>query len=123
MSMIGMAKIAGVSALALSMAGSAYAQVGEIPGGNPGLYYGHRMMWDGGQWGGFGMFLGPVFMILILVGIIAGIIYLLRLFGGNVLPSGSSAGSDRPMAILKERFARGEIDSKEFEERRKLLGD
>ena len=81
------------------------------------------MMWGGGQWGGFGMVLGPILMILIVVGIVAGVIYLLRVFG-VVGPVGSSQVThDRAMALLKERYAKGEIDSTEFTERKKLLAD
>jgi putative membrane protein len=102
---------------------SAMAQVGEIPD-QKGLYYhGHDMMWGGSQWGGFGMVLGPIFMILIVVGIVAGIIYLLRLFGMAGPASGSHAAHDRALALLKERYAKGEIDSTEFTERKKLLAD
>lgn len=102
---------------------SALAQVGEIPD-RTGLYYhGHDMMWGGGQWGGFGMVLGPVFMILIVIGIVAAIIYLLRLFGAAVPGGSSHAAHDRATALLKERYAKGEIDSQEFAERKKLLAD
>lgn len=102
---------------------SAMAQVGEIPDRYGPFHHGHDMMWGGGQWGGTGMFLGPIFMILIVVGIIAGTIYLLRLFGGPGLAGSSHAAHDRAMALLKERYAKGEIDSQEFEERKKLLAD
>lgn len=102
---------------------SAMAQVGEISGRYGPSYHGHDMMWGDSQWGGFGMFLGPVFMILIVVGIVAGIIYLLRLFGGPGLAGSGHAAHDRAMVLLKERYAKGEIDSKEFEERKKLLAD
>jgi putative membrane protein len=81
------------------------------------------MMWGGSQWGGFGMVLGPIFMILIVVGIVAGIIYLLRLSGAVGPAVSSHADHDRAMAILKERYAKGEIDSTEFTERKKLLAD
>lgn len=118
-------------AIAPSMAGafcvaasSAMAQVGEIPGQNGFYGYGHGMMWGGGsQWGGFGMVLGPIFMILIVVGIVAGIIYLLRLFGAVGPAVSSHAAQDRALALLKERYAKGEIDSAEFTERKKLLAD
>jgi putative membrane protein len=106
-----------------AMATAAAAQVAEIPGRTAPFYYGHDMMWGGGQWGGFGMVLGPIFMILILVAIIAGVIYVLRLVGGLGLVGGGHPAHDRALAILKERFAKGEIDSKEFEERKKLLAD
>jgi len=81
------------------------------------------MMWGGGQWGGFGMVMGPIFMILIVVGIIAAVIYLMRQFGGNGLDGSGRVAGDRAMVLLKERYAKGEIDSKEFEERKKLLAD
>ncbi len=102
---------------------AALAQVGEIPERNAPYYYGHEMMWGSGQWGGFGMILGPIFMILIVVGIIAGIIYLLRLFGGRGLGGTSHPAHDRALVLLKERYAKGEIDSEEFAERKKLLAD
>jgi putative membrane protein len=81
------------------------------------------MMWGSNQWGGFGMVLGPIFMILIVVGIVAAIIYLLRLFGAAGAATSSHAAHDRALALLKERYAKGEIDSTEFAERKKLLAD
>ncbi len=102
---------------------SAMAQVGEIPDRNGPYYHGHDMMWGGSQWGGFGMVLGPIFMILIVVGIVAGIIYLLRLFGAAGPAVSGHAGHDRALALLKERYAKGEINSTEFAERKKLLAD
>jgi putative membrane protein len=115
-----MASVAG--ALCVS-ATSAIAQVGEIPARNGYYDHGHDMMWGGSQWGGFGMILGPIFMILIVVGIVAGTIYLLRLFGAAVPAASSQATHDRALALLKERYAKGEIDTAEFTERKKLLAD
>lgn len=109
---------------ALSIAAtSTIAQVGETPARNIPYYYGHDMMWGGSQWGGFGMVLGPILMILIVVGIVAGVIYLLRLFGVAGPVGSSQVTHDRAMALLKERYAKGEIDSTEFTERKKLLAD
>lgn len=102
---------------------SAMAQVGEIPDRYGPYSHGHDMMWGGSQWGGFGMFLGPIFMILIVVGIVAGVIYLVRQFGSPGLSGNSHLAHDRALSLLKERYAKGEIDSTEFEERKKLLAD
>ena len=49
---------------------------------------------------------------------VAGEIYVLRLLG--VAGSGQPA-HDRALMLLKERYAKGEIDTLEFEERKKLL--
>ena len=98
---------------------SAAAQVGEVPERYGSRYYGHDMMWGNSQWGGFGMFLGPIFMILLVVGIVAAIIYVLRLSAGGI----GAQANDRALALLKERFAKGEIDTEEFTSRKKALLD
>lgn len=68
--------------------------------------------WDGGWWG-FGMGLG---MLLFFALIVVGIVLLLR-------PAASETRRehDRALEILNERFARGEIDREEYEERRRVL--
>lgn len=111
------------SAVSLTTATAAFAQVGEIPSTSYRYDHGPGMMWGTDQWGGFGMVLGPIFMVLILVGIVAGAIYLIRLSAGTSATASSQTAAERPLAILKERFARGEMDAKEFEERRALLTD
>lgn len=90
---------------------------------NQGGYYGHGHMWDGSGWW---MFLGPLWMIVVLGVLIAGVVLLVRWLGGP--GSGATLGGghghatgNRALDILKERFAKGEIDKAEFEERRKLL--
>jgi putative membrane protein len=86
----------------------------------PGSYgYGPHMM---GAWGWSGMFLGPLAMFLALAAAVAVVVLLVRGFGGPW--HGPIAPPPRaPLDILKERFARGEIDKAEFEERRRVLGD
>jgi putative membrane protein len=85
--------------------------------------YGPHMMWGGG-W--YGMILGPLFMILVLVAVIAGVGLVGRWFGmpwyGAQPPHHVPPGR-APLDILKERFARGEIDKDEYEERRRVLGE
>jgi putative membrane protein len=112
-----------VAGILYTTATAAMAQVGEIPERFGQYNHGHDMMWGSNQWGGFGMVLGPIFMILIVVGIVAAIIYLLRLFGAAGAATSSHAAHDRALALLKERYAKGEIDSTEFAERKKLLAD
>jgi putative membrane protein len=110
-----------VSTLALTViSGAAFAQNAE--GYNRSEYFhGPGMMWGG--YGGYGMFLGPLFMIVLLIAIVAGVIYLLRAFGGGNLGLAAGTSGVRSLDILKERYARGEIDSKEFEERKRMLSD
>jgi putative membrane protein len=83
--------------------------------------YGPQMMWWGGGWF---MFFGPLFMILMLAALLAAVVLVVRWLGGpgTALPHHPYPGRTS-LDILKERFARGEIDKQEFEERRRVLGE
>ncbi|KAB2884917.1 MAG: SHOCT domain-containing protein [Pseudorhodoplanes sp.] len=74
--------------------------------------------WDGsgGPW--YGMIFGPIVMIAFVVLTVLIIAWLLRALG---LSSYSNSQGKSPLDILKERFARGEINQTEYEERKKLL--
>jgi putative membrane protein len=77
--------------------------------------------WDG-AWGWGHMLFGPLMMVLFWGAVILLIVLAVRWLGG-----GSSGGDATPTArksahdILQERFARGEIDREEFEQRERLL--
>jgi putative membrane protein len=78
------------------------------------------MMGDWGGWGG-GMGFGWIFMILFWALIILGIVALAKwlFFAGG---AGGSAGSGKtPLDILKERYARGEINREQYEQTRRDL--
>jgi putative membrane protein len=70
-----------------------------------------------GMSGGYGY--GGIFMIFWLVLIIVGIVALVRWFS-HPHPTGEHGGS-KPLDILKERYARGEIDEQEFKKRKQDL--
>jgi putative membrane protein len=83
------------------------------------------MWWWGGLghmggWGGGWPLLGVVHMLLWSVLIVLGIAVLARwLLGGGLRRHGDS---DTALAILRERYARGEINREEFEQRKGDLG-
>jgi len=88
--------------------------------------YGPHMMGWGGGGGWYGMILGPLFMILVLAVLVAAVVLLIRWAGGQwpgtASPHQAPPGRT-PLEILRERFARGEIDKQEFEDRRRVLGE
>jgi putative membrane protein len=76
------------------------------------------MMGDWGGWG-WGMGFGWIFMILFWALVILGIVALARW----IFFTGGSAGGagKRPLDILKERYARGEITRDQYEQMRRDL--
>lgn len=74
--------------------------------------------WDGSSGPWFGMIFGPIMMIGFVVLTVFIIAWLLRALG---LGWQSAASGDTPLDTLKHRFARGEIDRTEYEERKKVL--
>jgi putative membrane protein len=83
-------------------------------GAGPGMMgYGYSMSWFGG-----------IFMILFWVAVIVGVIFLIRWLvvasrsGGQ---QGVTHGGDTALDILRKRYARGEIDKQEYEEKKRDL--
>ena len=81
-------------------------------------YHGPHM-WGGGWW----MFLGPLMMIVFIAAIVAAVVLMFRWLGGGQGVAPPTTPGKTPLDILKERFARGEIDKEEFEERRRVLDE
>ena len=93
----------------------AYAQTGQYGGWGmgPGMMGGWGMGWFGG------IFI-VVFWILILVGLVFLIKWLIQ---STSRDQANGRAFSRAVEILKERYARGEIDKDEFESKKKdLLG-
>jgi len=104
------------ASLLLAYGGSEAAWAQATRGG-----YGTHM-WGGG----YGWFFGPVMMIVFIAVTVVVIVLIVRWLGGPSHASSHPAygpPGKTPLDILKERYARGEIDKEEFEERRKVLGD
>ncbi len=104
----------------LALPGGVAASIPAMPAlAQQGLpYHEHGWMWG---WGG--MIVGPLMMIAFVVVVVAVVVLLVRWIGGDRGAGPASSGQDGGSAldILRERFARGEIDKDEFEERRRVL--
>lgn len=73
----------------------------------------HPMSWMWGAWGLGMMLMMLVFWGLVITGIVLGIRWLARTGGG--------AQRDRALDILRERYARGEINKDEFDSKQRDL--
>lgn len=78
----------------------------------------------GWEWGFGHMAFGGLMMLLFWGGIIVLIVLAVRWLGaGSHNQTTAAPHRKTPREILEERFARGEIDKDEFEERKRLLSD
>jgi putative membrane protein len=75
------------------------------------------MWWSDGSayWPMPWMFLGPLMMVIFFLACMAVAYLVMR------GPMGARPREGRAIDILKERYARGEIDQEEFEKRRRFL--
>jgi putative membrane protein len=80
----------------------------------PGMMgYGWGMSW-------FGMIFIIAFWVLVIVGLIFLVKWLIQITSGK---KEIYSGSNKALEILKERYAKGEIDKAEFESKKKDLQD
>jgi putative membrane protein len=78
--------------------------------------------WHGGWgWGWGHMVFGSLMMLLFWGAVVLAIVFVVRWLGMAAHRPEPPASENRALAILEERFARGEIDVKEFEERKRML--
>ncbi len=82
-------------------------------------YSEHPHMWGGG----WSMIFGPLMMIVFIGAIIIVVVLLIRWLSGAPIGPAAVKTGNAPIDVLKDRFARGEIDQNEFEERKKLLSE
>lgn len=73
----------------------------------------HPMWWMSGAWGIGMMFMMLLFWILVIAGLVLGVRWLLN--------DGKERRSDSALEILRQRYARGEINQEEFETKKRDL--
>lgn len=77
--------------------------------------------------GGLGMGLGWVFALLLVIGVVLVVVVVVRAarggIGDKVTRQADAGRSGGARAILEERYARGEISTEEYRERRGELED
>lgn len=77
------------------------------------------------NWGhmGGGAGWGWVFLAILLIGVAVLAVVLVRVLAGRGGPTPDGGGRSQARQILDERYARGEIDVEEYDERRRRLND
>jgi putative membrane protein len=82
--------------------------------------FGHTHMMIGGYGhDGFGMYLGPVFILVFLAALVVGILAFIRWTAPGA--GLSTTVENNALSALNLRFANGEIEAEEYAERKKLL--
>ena len=91
-----------------SLPGAVFAQERSYDWG-----WGNPMGWMGGMWGIGMMFTMLLFWVLIIAGLILGVRWLMS--------DQKERRGDSAMEILRQRYARGEINKEEFDAKKKDL--
>jgi len=103
-----------IGGLMLAVVFAMTSVVAEADPGQGSYYFGdHPMMYGG-------MFMGPIMMLVIVVVLVVAVVFIIKAMGLGGTGHGHH-GQNRALAILDERFAKGEIDKAEYEDRKKTL--
>lgn len=105
--------LAGLTIGLTTFATSAFAQAAE------GYAHHGQMMWSGGA--PHGWFGGPLMVLGVILLIVVVVLVVARIMGCTGGRCGHQRSGGTAIAILEERFAKGEIDKAEFEERKAAL--
>lgn len=96
---------------------SAPAALADTGGGTQGYGFGDHMH-DGDM---HGYWMGPLMMIAFVIVAVVAVVLIVRWIGGDKHSSGPAAQGGSAADILRERYARGEIDDDEFARRMATL--
>jgi len=80
--------------------------------------------WHPGMMDGWGMgWFGGIFMIVLWILVIVGLVFFIKWLVQSTreVPGAKSSPTSRALHILEERYARGEIEKQEFQEKKKDL--
>jgi len=89
----------------------------------PSAQYGPGGGWGGHMMYGMGWLGGPLMIVFWILLIVAGVALVRWLFAASRKdPAAPAAAPDRSLAILKERYAKGEIDREQYQAMKKELG-
>jgi len=108
--------VLGGAALVAAIAGSFMMGPGMM---GPGMMWGYG---SAGTVGGWGMALGMLAMLAFWIALIAGVVLLVRWAVGQATAPNTATGTDAPLAILRRRYAAGEIDQPTYERMKQELG-
>lgn len=109
-----------LAAAALTLTQSPSWAIAQAPTDAERYEYFSGMMGWGGWWPG--MIFGPLLMVLV----VFAVVLLVRWTGAPTRDTATmhqAPPARSPIDILRERFARGEIDKQEYDDRRRVLGD
>ncbi len=110
--------IGGIIVAILIIVPLVFGAFGTVSGGQ----YGGWGMMGPGMMGGFGWgWLMPIFFILFWGLVIWGIVALVRGLSGSRGSDSTLPTADSALEVLKKRYARGEINKEEYEEKKKDL--
>ena len=106
--------------LAVALVAGFLAPVAALADGTGDGHHGMYAMWGGG-WGG--MLFGFLMMVAVIAAIVVAVVLLTRAIGGGGRGRSTDGAGRDALGILEARFAQGEIDREEFEERRRILNE